>query len=79
MIKFFWYLGILPGMRKTDIFISSVVSPSNFYIWNIKLKKELIPVGTFMENIFGMINGLLKLSSTLREPNLAIIFTFEPA
>ena len=67
MIKMFWYLGILPGMRKTDIFISSVVSPSNFYIWNIKLKKELIPVGTFMENIFGMINGLLKLSSTLRD------------
>jgi hypothetical protein len=36
MIKMFWYLGILPGMRKTDIFISSVVSLSNFYIWNIK-------------------------------------------
>jgi hypothetical protein len=54
-------------MRKTDIFISSVVSLSNFYIWNIKWKKELIPVGTFMEDIYGMIKRLLKLSSTLRD------------
>jgi hypothetical protein len=71
MITFFWYLGILPGMRKTAIFIRSVVSLTNFYIWNIKLKKELIPVGTFMEGISGMINGLLKLSSTLREAKLS--------
>ncbi len=63
----FWFTGILPGIRKNNIFISSIVAVVNYNIWNMKLKKELSPVGVFIEDTLCMINRILKLSVKVRE------------
>ncbi len=54
-------------MRKINIFVSSVVSVVNYNIWLLKLKKELNPVGIFIEDTMCMINRILKLSVQVRE------------
>jgi hypothetical protein len=67
VMRTFWFTGIMPGMRKVNIFVSSVVSVVNYNIWVLKLKKELNPVGIFIEDTMCMINRILKLSVKVRE------------
>jgi len=83
VMRTFWFTGLMPGMRKSNIFISSVVSVVNYNIWVLKLKKELNPVGIFIEDTVCMINRILKLSMKLREVKQSTNFhvcrhTFDP-
>jgi hypothetical protein len=64
--KMFWFLGLLPGMNDSNLFINAVASLSNFLIWECKLKKEIVPVGALIENLLGSVKKCLYLSSTLR-------------
>jgi len=64
--KTFWFLAILPGMNKNNPFLSAVVSLTNFYIWECKLKKESTPVSVLFENLLEGIRKALKMSSFLR-------------
>jgi hypothetical protein len=51
--KKFWFLALLPGMEKTNAFISSIVSLVHFFTWECKLRKEFSPLGIFFENTEG--------------------------
>ncbi len=50
-LKKIWFYGIVPGMTKSNLFVSSIVLQTNYHIWNIKLRKEMAPLGTFLEDI----------------------------
>jgi hypothetical protein len=62
----FWFFGLLPGMTKNNSFVSLVVSLTNFYIWECKLRKECIPAGTMVENVVFGAKKALKMSMSLR-------------
>jgi hypothetical protein len=64
--KKFWLTAILPGMAKNNSFLSAIVSLTNFFIWESKLRKECTPVGTMYENVLEGIKKALKMSSLLR-------------
>jgi hypothetical protein len=64
--KKFWMTAILPGMNKNNPFLSAIVSLTNFYIWECKLRKECSPVGVMYENVLEGIKKALKMSSFLR-------------
>jgi hypothetical protein len=62
----FWFFGLLPGMTKNNSFVSLVVTLTNFYIWECKLRKECIPAGTMVENVVFGAKKALKMSMSLR-------------
>jgi hypothetical protein len=64
--KKFWFLGILPGMPDSNLFVNAVISLSNFLIWECKLRKEIIPAGTLVENLLASVKKCLYISSALR-------------
>jgi hypothetical protein len=64
--KKLWFLGLLPGKTDSNLFINAVISISNFLIWECKLRKEIVPVGTLLENLLASVKKCLYLSSTLR-------------
>jgi hypothetical protein len=64
--KKFWFLALLPGMEKSNAFISSIVSLVHYLTWECKLRKEYSPVGTFFENMEGEVKKMLMLSKVLR-------------
>jgi hypothetical protein len=64
--KKFWLTAVLPGMAKNNSFLSAIVSLTNFFIWECKLKKECTPVGVMYENVLEGIKKALKMSSLLR-------------
>jgi hypothetical protein len=53
-------------MTKNNSFVSLVVSLTNFYIWECKLRKECIPAGTMVENVVFGAKKALKMSMSLR-------------
>jgi len=63
--KQLWFLGLLPGMIDSNLFISAVLSLSNFLIWECKLRKEIVPVDTFIENLLASVKKCLYISSAL--------------
>jgi hypothetical protein len=63
--KFFWFFTLLPGMDKTNTFISAVVSLIHNHTWECKLRKEFTPLSIFFENIDGEVKKLLKMSKVL--------------
>jgi hypothetical protein len=65
--KKFWFFGLLPGMEKKNLFISTLVNMINFLIWNMKLRKELVPLGSFIEDINLEAYNLIKRSAKIRE------------
>ncbi len=40
--KSFWLFGIMPQMNKPNIFISCIVSTTNYMIWEMKLRKDTV-------------------------------------
>ncbi len=56
----------MPGMNRNNPFVSAIVSLTNFFIWDCKLKKEYTPVGVMYENLLEGIKKALKMSSFLR-------------
>jgi hypothetical protein len=61
-----WFLGILPGMIDSNLFVNAVISLSNFLIWECKLRKEITPAGTLIENLLASVKKCLYISSALR-------------
>ncbi len=53
-------------MIDYNLFISAVISLSNFLIWECKLRKEIVPVGTLIENLLTSVKKWLYISSALR-------------
>jgi hypothetical protein len=64
--KKFLFFALLPGMEKTNTFISAIVSLVHFLTWECKLRKELSPLGIFFENTEGEVKKMLKISKVLR-------------
>jgi hypothetical protein len=64
--KKFWFFALLPGMEKTNTFISAIVSMVHFFTWESKLRKEFSPLGIFLENTEGEVKKMLKISKVLR-------------
>jgi hypothetical protein len=54
------------GMIDYNLFINAVISLSNFLIWECKLRKEIVPVGTLIENLLASVKKWLYISSALR-------------
>jgi hypothetical protein len=73
--KKLWFLGLLPGMSDSNLFINAVISLSNFLIWECKLRKEIVPAGTVLENLLAGVKKCLYLSSTLRTVKTKLIFS----
>jgi hypothetical protein len=63
--KQLWFLGLLPGMIDSNLFISAVLSLSNFLIWECKIRKEIVPVDTLIENLLASVKKCLYISSAL--------------
>ncbi len=53
-------------MAKNNSFLSAIVSLTNFFMWECKLKKECTPVGLMYENVLEGIKKALKMLSLLR-------------
>jgi hypothetical protein len=66
-LKNFWFYGVLPGMHHCNLFVSSIVTQVNYYIWSLKLRKKLSPVGIFVEDINLGIYKMLKMSNKILE------------
>jgi hypothetical protein len=49
--KDFWLLGKMPGQSGFNNFIRCMVNLANFSIWEAKLRKEIIPVSTFIADL----------------------------
>ncbi len=82
-LKKFWFYGLVPGMTKCNIFVSSIVSQTNYLIWSIKLRKEMLPLGAFIEDVNLSIYKMLKMSNKICEAkqNLDLFVcrhTFDP-
>jgi hypothetical protein len=81
--KSFWFYGLLPTMQKSNMFISCIVNITNNLIWEIKLRKNIIPVSIFYEDLKMQVSRTLKMSSKLREakhaePFFACRHTYDP-
>jgi hypothetical protein len=81
--KSFWFYGLLPTMQKSNMFISCIVNITNNLIWEIKLRKTVIPVSIFYEDLKMQVSRTLKMSSKLREaknaePFFACRHTYDP-
>ncbi len=63
--KKFWLSAILLGMNKNNSFLSAIMSLTNFYIWECKLRKECTPAGVMYENVLEGIKKAVKMSSLL--------------
>jgi hypothetical protein len=48
--KNFWFIGKTPGNAEFNPFVSALVNVVNHAIWELKLKKDLVPVSTFLED-----------------------------
>jgi hypothetical protein len=70
--KNFWFLSLLPGMNKCNIFISCIVNIVNMAIWEIKLRKEMLPVAVFLADINNQVYKMLALSSVVRNEKLSV-------
>ncbi|MFN9939479.1 MAG: hypothetical protein ACK56I_08385, partial [bacterium] len=46
----FWFTGKVPEIREYNPFVSATVNVLNHAIWELKLKKELVPVSIFIED-----------------------------
>jgi hypothetical protein len=83
VLKKFWFFGLLPGMIKSNLFISSLVNIVQFQIWQMKLQKQLIPLGIFLNDFKFSVFKMLKLSGKARESKASVNYwvcrhTFEP-
>jgi len=68
--KNFWFFGLSPDNKK-NLFISSVISLVNHWIWETKLKKTILPVSTFKNDICFYIFKLVKSSVKIRDAKIA--------
>ncbi len=46
----FWFTGKVPEIREYNPFVSATVNVLNHAIWELKLKKELVPISIFIED-----------------------------
>ena len=70
-------------MQKSNMFISCIVNITNNLVWEIKLRKTVIPVSIFYEDLKMQVSRTLKMSSKLREaknaePFFACRHTYDP-
>jgi hypothetical protein len=70
-LKRFWFTGIVPGMRRNNLFVSCIVNAVNYYIWNLKLKKSVNPLSIFIKDISDTVYKCLKMSKKLLEAKLS--------
>jgi hypothetical protein len=70
-LKIFWFTGIVPGMRRNNLFVSCIVNAVNYYIWNLKLKKSVNPLSIFIKDISDTVYKCLKMSKKLLEAKLS--------
>ena len=66
--KNFWFIGKLPDNAGFNPFVSALVNVVNHAIWEMKLKKDLVPVSTFLED-FSYAACKLTGNKYLREAN----------
>ena len=81
--KHFWMYCIMPQMNKPNIFISCIVSTTNYMIWEMKLRKDTVSTGTFILDLKLQIVRILQLSGKIREakhaePFFACRHTYDP-
>jgi hypothetical protein len=68
----FWFLGLLPGPWGcvSNPLVDLTVNLINFNIWNMKLKKTLVPVNVFKDDIIQTVSRKLYLSKELRDARI---------
>jgi hypothetical protein len=65
-MKDFWLLSLLPGMNKCNTFISCIVDIVNMSLWEIRLRKEMLPISVFLADVNNQVYKVIKSSSVVR-------------
>jgi hypothetical protein len=73
--KKFWFIGKVPDNAEFNPFVSALVNVVNHAIWEMKLKKDLVPVSTFLEDFSYAaykLNGNKYLRESKEKSNLLV-------
>jgi hypothetical protein len=73
-----WFFGIVPGGEggPQNIFILTVFTLCNFYIWELKLRKKRGSIAGFINEVTFMLRGILKASSKINEARANLHYNF---